>query len=115
MKYRMIGTDPASRREVSALSLGAMLMGSRTGEATSFARPAGRSSATYGRTRADAGRVLAAAARQLRPVGRGPAARAAVRPPGDGGAAFGFEVGGVGHRGDGQPGGAGMADGRGYR
>jgi aryl-alcohol dehydrogenase-like predicted oxidoreductase len=37
MKYRMIGTDPATRREVSALSLGAMLMGSRTDEATSFA------------------------------------------------------------------------------
>jgi aryl-alcohol dehydrogenase-like predicted oxidoreductase len=37
MKYRTIGTDPATRREVSVLSLGAMLMGSRTGEATSFA------------------------------------------------------------------------------
>jgi aryl-alcohol dehydrogenase-like predicted oxidoreductase len=37
MKYRTIGTDPATRREVSALSLGAMLMGSRTDEATSFA------------------------------------------------------------------------------
>jgi aryl-alcohol dehydrogenase-like predicted oxidoreductase len=37
MKYRMIGTDPATRREVSALSLGAMLMGSRTDETTSFA------------------------------------------------------------------------------
>ena len=37
MKYRMIGTDPATRREVSVLSLGAMLMGSRTDEATSFA------------------------------------------------------------------------------
>jgi aryl-alcohol dehydrogenase-like predicted oxidoreductase len=33
----MIGTDPATRREVSVLSLGAMLMGSRTDEATSFA------------------------------------------------------------------------------
>ncbi len=32
----MIGTDPATRREVSVLSLDAMLMGSRTGEATSF-------------------------------------------------------------------------------
>jgi hypothetical protein len=37
MRYRTIGTDPATRREVSVLSLGAMLMGSRTGEATSFA------------------------------------------------------------------------------
>src|SRR5580692_1040933 len=37
MRYRMIGSDPATRREVSVLSLGAMLMGSRTGEATSFA------------------------------------------------------------------------------
>src|SRR5579863_3354799 len=37
MKYRMIGTDPATRRSVSVLSLGAMLMGSRTDEATSFA------------------------------------------------------------------------------
>jgi len=37
MRYRTIGSDPATRREVSALSLGAMLMGSRTDEATSFA------------------------------------------------------------------------------
>jgi aryl-alcohol dehydrogenase-like predicted oxidoreductase len=37
MRYRTIGTDPATRREVSVLSLGAMLMGSRTDEATSFA------------------------------------------------------------------------------
>jgi aryl-alcohol dehydrogenase-like predicted oxidoreductase len=37
MRYRTIGTNPATRREVSVLSLGAMLMGSRTGEATSFA------------------------------------------------------------------------------
>ena len=37
MKYRTLGTDPATRREVSVLSLGAMLMGSRTDEATSFA------------------------------------------------------------------------------
>src|ERR1700753_2973102 len=37
MKYRTIGTDPATRREVSVLSLGAMVMGSRTDEATSFA------------------------------------------------------------------------------
>jgi aryl-alcohol dehydrogenase-like predicted oxidoreductase len=37
MKYRTIGADPATRREVSVLSLGAMLMGSRTDEATSFA------------------------------------------------------------------------------
>ena len=37
MRYRMIGADPATRREVSVLSLGAMLMGSRTDEATSFA------------------------------------------------------------------------------
>ena len=34
MKYGAIGTDPATRRE---MSLGAMLMGSRTDEATSFA------------------------------------------------------------------------------
>jgi aryl-alcohol dehydrogenase-like predicted oxidoreductase len=37
MRYRTIGTNPATRREVSVLSLGAMLMGSRTDEATSFA------------------------------------------------------------------------------
>jgi aryl-alcohol dehydrogenase-like predicted oxidoreductase len=37
MRYRIIGNDPATRREVSVLSLGAMLMGSRTDEATSFA------------------------------------------------------------------------------
>ena len=37
MKYGTIGTAPATRREVSVLSLGAMLMGSRTDEATSFA------------------------------------------------------------------------------
>jgi len=37
MKYRTIGSNPATRREVSVLSLGAMLMGSRTDEATSFA------------------------------------------------------------------------------
>jgi aryl-alcohol dehydrogenase-like predicted oxidoreductase len=37
MRYRTIGTDPATRREVSVLSLGAMLMGSRTDEATSLA------------------------------------------------------------------------------
>ena len=37
MKYRMIGTDPATRRSVSVLSLGAMLMGTRTDEETSFA------------------------------------------------------------------------------
>ncbi|MFD6417114.1 aldo/keto reductase [Streptomyces sp. NPDC060194] len=36
MRTRFIGTDPATRREVSALSLGAMLMGSRTDERTSF-------------------------------------------------------------------------------
>ncbi|MEU1040683.1 aldo/keto reductase [Streptomyces sp. NPDC005551] len=37
MKYRMIGTDPATRREVSVLALGAMLFGSVTDEKTSFA------------------------------------------------------------------------------
>lgn len=37
MRYRTIGTDPATRREVSVLSLGAMLFGSATDEATSFA------------------------------------------------------------------------------
>ncbi|MEU1811170.1 aldo/keto reductase [Micromonospora aurantiaca (nom. illeg.)] len=37
MRYRTIGTDPATRREVSALSLGAMLFGTATDEATSFA------------------------------------------------------------------------------
>jgi aryl-alcohol dehydrogenase-like predicted oxidoreductase len=37
MKYRTIGTDPKTRREVSVLALGAMLFGSRTDEATSFA------------------------------------------------------------------------------
>ena len=37
MKYRVIGTNPATAREVSVLSLGAMLFGTRTDEATSFA------------------------------------------------------------------------------
>ncbi|WP_329199045.1 aldo/keto reductase [Streptomyces sp. NBC_01435] len=37
MRYRTIGTNPATRREVSVLSLGAMLMGTLTDEATSFA------------------------------------------------------------------------------
>ncbi|MFE7614602.1 aldo/keto reductase [Streptomyces sp. NPDC057496] len=37
MKYRTIGTDPATRREVSVLALGAMLFGSVTDEKTSFA------------------------------------------------------------------------------
>ncbi|MEU9171170.1 aldo/keto reductase [Streptomyces sp. NPDC048420] len=37
MKYRTIGTAPATRREVSVLALGAMLFGSRTDEETSFA------------------------------------------------------------------------------
>jgi len=37
MKYRTIGTDPKTRREVSVLSLGAMRFGTTTDEATSFA------------------------------------------------------------------------------
>ncbi|WP_030269792.1 aldo/keto reductase [Streptomyces sp. NRRL B-24484] len=37
MEYRTIGTDPRTRREVSVLSLGAMLMGTLTDEETSFA------------------------------------------------------------------------------
>ncbi|MER5180695.1 aldo/keto reductase [Streptomyces sp. NPDC002896] len=37
MKYRTIGTDPKTRREVSVLALGAMLFGSQTDEKTSFA------------------------------------------------------------------------------
>ncbi|MGY6019430.1 aldo/keto reductase [Streptomyces spinosirectus] len=37
MRYRTIGSDPAGRREVSVIALGAMLMGSRTDEKTSFA------------------------------------------------------------------------------
>ncbi|MCF6467608.1 aldo/keto reductase [Nonomuraea sp. MG754425] len=37
MRYRTIGGDPKTRREVSALSLGAMLFGSVTDEATSYA------------------------------------------------------------------------------
>ncbi|MFD8567487.1 aldo/keto reductase [Streptomyces sp. NPDC059639] len=37
MKYRTIGADPARRREVSVLSLGAMLFGTVTDEKTSFA------------------------------------------------------------------------------
>ena len=37
MKYRTIGSDPKTRREVSVLSLGAMHFGTRTDEATSFA------------------------------------------------------------------------------
>ncbi|MGV9316951.1 aldo/keto reductase [Streptomyces sp. NPDC003691] len=37
MKYRRIGSDPATSRTVSVLSLGAMLFGTRTDEKTSFA------------------------------------------------------------------------------
>lgn len=37
MKYRTIGSDPATSRRVSVLSLGAMLFGTRTDENTSFA------------------------------------------------------------------------------
>ena len=37
MRYRIIGTDPSTRREVSVLSLGAMLFGTVTDEAASFA------------------------------------------------------------------------------
>ncbi|MGW4797767.1 aldo/keto reductase, partial [Nonomuraea sp. NPDC004297] len=37
MRYRTIGTDPATRREVSVLSLGAMRFGTYTDEATSMA------------------------------------------------------------------------------
>lgn len=37
MEYRTIGTSPETRRQVSVLSLGAMLFGSRTDEKTSFA------------------------------------------------------------------------------
>jgi aryl-alcohol dehydrogenase-like predicted oxidoreductase len=37
MRYRTIGTDPRTRREVSVLALGAMLFGSLTDEKTSFA------------------------------------------------------------------------------
>lgn len=37
MRYRTIGTDQKSRREVSVLSLGAMLFGTQTDEATSYA------------------------------------------------------------------------------
>jgi len=37
MRYRTIGTDPATRREVSVLSLGAMNFGTTIDEATSFA------------------------------------------------------------------------------
>ena len=37
MKYRTIGTDPKTRREVSVLALGTHLFGTTTGEATAFA------------------------------------------------------------------------------
>jgi aryl-alcohol dehydrogenase-like predicted oxidoreductase len=37
MKYRVIGTSPQTQREVSVLSLGAMLFGTATAEPTSFA------------------------------------------------------------------------------
>ena len=37
MKYRTLGTDPRTRRDVSVLSLGAMLFGTATDEATSYA------------------------------------------------------------------------------
>lgn len=65
MKYRVIGTGPGTRRSVSVLSLGAMLMGTRTDEETSFA--------ILDRYVA-AGGVLAAAERCLR--AGGPAAGA---------------------------------------
>jgi len=61
------------------------------------------------RTGAHAGRVLAAAARRLRPAG--PAAGRRVRPRGDAAAAFCRAGRGGRDRGDGQPGGAGLADG----
>ena len=63
------------------------------------------------RLRSHAGGVLAAAERCLRAFR--PAARARVRPRGDFGSARGAAVGGLGDWGDGQPGGAGLADGRG--
>ncbi|NGO79498.1 aldo/keto reductase [Streptomyces sp. YC504] len=37
MRYRTLGTNPATHRKVSVLSLGAMLFGTRTDEATAFA------------------------------------------------------------------------------
>jgi aryl-alcohol dehydrogenase-like predicted oxidoreductase len=37
MKYRTIGQDPSTRREVSVLSLGAMMFGTTTDEPTSVA------------------------------------------------------------------------------
>lgn len=37
MRYRIIGQNPGTRRKVSVLSLGAMLFGTATDEATSFA------------------------------------------------------------------------------
>lgn len=37
MRYTTIGTNPASARNVSVLSLGAMRFGTTTDEATSFA------------------------------------------------------------------------------
>ncbi|MDX2827631.1 aldo/keto reductase, partial [Streptomyces ipomoeae] len=37
MKYRTIGCDPKTRRDVSVLALGAMHFGSRTEEETAFA------------------------------------------------------------------------------
>jgi aryl-alcohol dehydrogenase-like predicted oxidoreductase len=37
MRLRTIGTDPTTRRDVSVISLGAMLFGTRTDERTSFA------------------------------------------------------------------------------
>lgn len=37
MKYRTLGTNPGTQREVSVLSLGAMLFGTTTDEATSYA------------------------------------------------------------------------------
>jgi aryl-alcohol dehydrogenase-like predicted oxidoreductase len=37
VKYRTIGTDPKTRRQVSVLSLGTMHLGTATDEATSFA------------------------------------------------------------------------------
>jgi Aldo/keto reductase family len=37
MKCRILGTDPATQRRVSVLSLGAMRFGTATDEATSFA------------------------------------------------------------------------------
>lgn len=75
MRHHTIGTDPKTRREVSVLSLGAMLMGTLTDEATSFAvldRYAEAGGTFIGTSNNPAPMPRRTQARQHRSVGAGP-------------------------------------------